>query len=71
MVGIYEYECGLKFTGLIANSYEEAEKYLGNKYGYTGDFYAGRDENGQSIWERRFIPYYNKEAFCIKELTII
>ena len=71
MVGIYKYECGRKFTGIIANSYEEAEKYLGNKYGYMGEVFAGRDENGQAIWETKFVPYYNKNAFAIEELTIV
>lgn len=71
MVGIYKYENGRKFTGIIANSYEEAEKYLGNKYGHMGDVFVDWDENGQAIWERKFIPYYNKDAFDIEELTIV
>ena len=33
MVGIYKYECGLKFTGMIAPDKEKAEKFLAEKTG--------------------------------------
>ncbi len=71
MVGIYKYSCGLQFTGIVANTKEEAEAYLGNKYGYWGKRFVGRDEEGYCIYEDAFIPSYNKEAFEIQELTIV
>ena len=71
MVGIYKYECGLKFTGIIASDKEKAEKFLSEKYGYYTERYAGRDENGKVKWEKCFQPGYNKNAFEILELTTI
>ena len=71
MVGIYKYGNGLWFTGIIANTKEEAEAYLGNKHGHWEKYYAGEDEEGNWFYKDVFVPYYNKEAFEIKELTII
>ena len=72
MFGIYKYEAGLKFTGKIAKTKELAEKYLGEKYGQVEDVWSGkRDENGYPIYVKKFVPWYNKEAFVIKELEII
>ena len=71
MVGIYKYECGLKFTGIIAPDKETAEKFLSEKYGYYSEKYVGRDENNEAKWEKFFQPWYNKDAFEILELTIV
>ena len=71
MVGIYKYECGLKFTGIIASDKEKAEKFLSEKYGYYSERYVGRDENGEAKFEKYFQPHYNKNAFEILELTTI
>lgn len=71
MFGIYKYEMGLKFTGKVATSKEKAEEYLGNKYGTWMSFYVGCDEFGKLIYEERFVPGYNKDAFKIIELEII
>ena len=71
MFGIYKYEMGLKFTGIIATSKEKAEEYLGNKYGAWMDFYTGCDKCGNLIYEKRFVPSYNKDAFKIIKLKII
>lgn len=71
MVGIYKYENGLKFTGLIASDKEKAEKYLSERYGYYAERYVGRDENGNIKWEKYFQPWYNKDAFKILELMTI
>lgn len=57
MVGIYKYASGLQFTGIVAETEEDAKTYLRNKYGYTKD--------------GEFIPYYNEQAFEIKEVTFI
>lgn len=54
MVGIYKYENGLKFTGMIASNREKAEKFLSEKYGYIDEVYGGRDENGKIKWEKNF-----------------
>ena len=72
MVGIYKYENGLVFTGVIASSEEEAKAYLANKYGSFEQVFSGkRDENGYPIYEYEFVPKYNKSAFVIKELMQI
>lgn len=72
MYGIYKYEGGLQFTGVVAHSVEEAEAYLGNKHGKMMEHFTGKwDENDYPIYEMRFTPYYNKEAFEIKPLEVI
>ena len=71
MVGIYKYENGLVFTGVIASSEQEAEAYLANKYGSFEQVLNGRDENGYPIYGYEFVPKYNKSAFVIKELMQI
>ena len=72
MFGIYVYECGLKFTGKIAPTRESAEKYLGNKYGKVESVYTGKlDANGHPIYVDTFVPWYNKDAFVIKELEVV
>lgn len=72
MVGIYEYENGLKFTGIIADTVEKAEEYLKNKYGIIEKVYSGqRNKDGTPIYKEEFQPWYNKEVFEIKELQKI
>jgi hypothetical protein len=69
MVGIYKYENGLVFTGVIASTKEEAETYLAKEHGSFEQVFNGkRDENGCPIYEYKFVPKYNKSAFVIKEL---
>lgn len=48
MVGIYKYECGLKFTGIVANTEAEAWAYLDKKYGREigGKWYGVSRSNG-------------------------
>ena len=55
MVGIYKYECGLKFTGVVANTEEEAWAYLDKKCGYeiNGKWYG---------YDRRCGAYEVKEV---------
>lgn len=71
MVGIYKYEGGLKFTGMIATDKEAAEKFLSEKYGHYREIYAGLDENDEVIWRTYFQPWYNKDVFKILELTTV
>lgn len=72
MVGIYKYENGLFFTGVIASSKEKAENYLAEKYGsFERVLSVKRDENGYPIYESELVPQYNKSAFVIKELKQI
>ena len=72
MFGIYKYENGLQFTGKIANTEKEAKTYLANKYGKMELVYSGkRNENGVPLYEEVFIPWYNTESFCIKELELV
>lgn len=37
MVGIYKYECGLKFTGIVAQDEEQAWAYLDKTHGEDCD----------------------------------
>lgn len=72
MVGIYKCENGLQFTGIIADTVEDAKRYLGNKYGYMSEKFTGEfDENGNLKYKEVFVPYYNPQTFKIKELTKI
>lgn len=57
MVGIYKYANGLQFTGIVAETEEDAKTYLRNKNGYTRD--------------GEFVPYYNEDAIEIKEVIFI
>ena len=72
MVGIYKYENGLVFTGIIAQSKQRAESYLAVKYGSIEQVFTGEwDENDEPIYERKFVPKYDKSVFVIKELKQI
>ena len=56
MVAIFKYECGLRFTGWVAESEEKAWQFLDKKYGKEiGGWWYG----------------CNHEAFCIKEAEIV
>lgn len=71
MVGIYYYENGLKFSGIVANTEQEAKIYLGNKYGKNQKVFTGkRDNNNFPIYENKFVPSYNEKAFVIKEIEL-
>lgn len=70
MVGIYKYENGLRFTGKVCKSHEDAERYLGNKYGREYP-YPVKFENGEWVYENRFVPGYNKDAFKILEVEMV
>ena len=56
MVAIYRYECGLKFTGKIAEDEKSAWEYLDKTYG----------KECEGIWIG-----CNREAFEIKEVEIV
>lgn len=56
MVAIYKYEMGLKFTGKIAKSEEEAWKYLDKTHGH---FFNG-------VWVG-----CNRDIYEIKKVEII
>lgn len=56
MVAIYRYECGLKFTGKIAEDEKSAWEYLDKTYG----------KECEGIWIG-----CNREAFKIKEVEIV
>lgn len=58
MFGIYKYECGLQFTGIVAKTEEEAWAYLDKKY--------GREING--VWYG-----YNREcgAYEVRPLMVV
>lgn len=58
MYGLFKYEMGLQFTGIVAETKEKIIEYLNNKYAYIYE-YKG---------ERYSIPQWNKEAFKIKEI---
>lgn len=71
MVGIYKYENGLVFTGVVANTVADAEAYLGNKYGYREIEEFSHFENDCPVYTKRFVPRYNKNAFVIKSVEFI
>jgi hypothetical protein len=56
MFGIYEYRNGLKFTGIVTATEEEAWAYLDDKY--------GRVWNGIKF-------KCNRSAFAIKKIKIV
>jgi len=58
MFGIYEYACGLQFTGIVAKTEEEAWAYLDKKH--------GREING--VWYG-----YNRDcgAYEVKPLKMV
>lgn len=56
MFGIYKYENGLQFTGIIVKTEKEAWDYLDKTY--------GREIYG--VWCKA-----NREAFKVKKVTII
>lgn len=56
MVGIYKFENGAKFTGLIAKNEEEAWKYLDKEYGHEfGGRWYGANRNAFAIQEVQMI----------------
>ena len=72
MFGIYKYENGLEFTGMIAESVADAEKYLENTYGSYENRYTGkRNSNNEPIYEEVFVPKYNKEVFKIIPVLVV
>lgn len=72
MYGIYKYENGLCFTGKIANSIEEAESYLGKRFGKVELVYTGnRDANGYPLYEDRFVPCFNENVYKILPLETV
>ena len=72
MFGIYKYENGLQFTGKIARTEQEAKKYLAQTYGKVQPVFTGKREiDGTPIYENRFVPDYNKEAFIIQRIELI
>lgn len=71
MVGIYKIENGLRFTGIIANTLEDAEAYLGKKFGSCKSLFVKMDENNNFIYEDVFVPWYNKGAYKIMPLTLV
>lgn len=64
MVGIYKYKNGLVFTGIIANSEQEAWAYLDKKINETPLMYRGEKLESTSRKASR-------TAFVIKEVTLV
>lgn len=72
MFGIYKKENGLQFTGKIAKTEQEARDYLSRTYGRIQPVFTGkREKDGTPIYENRFVPGYNKEAFVIQPVELI
>lgn len=72
MFGIYKYENGLRFTGKIAKTEQEAKDYLAKTYGTIKPVFTGRRKSdGTPIYEDKFVPGYNKDAFVIKPVELI
>ena len=63
MVGLYKYANGLVFTGIVANSEQEAWAYLDKKVSETPIMYRGRQlESAKKA---------SRTAFVIKEVTLV
>lgn len=72
MFGIYKYENGLQFIGKVAKTEQEAKNYLAQTYGQVQLVFTGKKENdGTPIYENRFVPNYNKEAFVIQRVELV
>lgn len=74
MVAIMKYENGLKFTGMVANTMEEAKDYLANLHGREEEFPAyplRLDENNKIVYEKKFVPYYPEGMYEIIDVKII
>ena len=71
MVGIYKYENGLKFTGKVAASREEAVAYLEQKHGKYCDTFVGYAEDGTKMYEKKFYPWYREDAYEIIEIEVV
>lgn len=63
MFGIYQYQNGLQFTGIIAKTEEEAWAYLDKKIGKESKM---KLSNGE--W---YYPRANRKAFEIKKIKLI
>ena len=71
MFGIYKYENGLRFIG-VARTEQEAKNYLAQTYGKIQPVFTGkREADGTPIYENKFVPGYNEEAFVIKFIELI
>lgn len=62
MVGIYKYQNGLKFTGIVAETEEKAWAYLDKKVG---------EKNKMQIAGQWYYPKANRKAFEVKTVTLI
>lgn len=71
MFGIYEYKCGLQFTGKVARTEQEAKNYIAQTYGKTITVFTGkREADGTPIYERKFCPG-NVEHFVIRPVELV
>ena len=72
MFGIYKYENGLQFTGKVAKTEQEAKNYLAQVYGTVKPVFTGkRQTDGTPIYEDRFVPGYNENAFVIQPVDLV
>ena len=71
MVGIYKYENGLQFTGVVAETKEKALEYLTEQYGVMEDKWTGKwDENDIPVYEKVKV-FRGHRTFEIKEIKFI
>ena len=71
MYGIYKIENGLHFMGIVTETEQKAIEYLSNLYGKWEEYPAKDWTPNNRRYIRKFIPYYNKEVFKIKEVSVI
>lgn len=72
MFGIYKFENGLRFTGKVARTEEEAKDYLAKTHGKIQPVFTGKREiDGTPIYENKFVPGYNTEAFVIQFVELV
>lgn len=72
MVGIFKYENGLKFTGMIAENEETAKSFLAKKHGKEEEVFTGKfDKEGRPIYKIEFVPQYCENAYKIMPIIKI
>ena len=66
MVGIFKYENGLQFTGMVAENEEIAKSFLARKHGKEEEVFTGKfDKEGRPLYKIEFVPQYREDVYKI------
>ena len=72
MLAYMKYENGLQFIGKVAKTEQEAKDYLAKTYVTIKPVFTGkRQSDGTPIYENKFVPGYNEDAFVIQPIELI